>query len=356
MLAVRDITDIAARVEAGERICQEDAVRLLACPDLPELSRLADMVRQRLHPEPVVTYVCGRNINYTNVCWVRCRFCAFCRPATSPEAYVLSRSDLFQKIQEMVELGGAEILMQGGLNPSLKLDYYEELFRDIKTHFPSVHLHALSPTEVLYIARMADISVREALRRLMDAGLDTLPGAGGEILVDRVRQIIAPRKETTQQWLDVMREAHALGMSTTATMMYGTVETLAERVEHLARIRELQDKTGGFTAFIPWNFQPHGTELGGEKTSPFEYLQMAATARVFLDNVPSIQASWVTQGAKIAQISLTFGVNDFGSTMLEENVVSAAGTSYQMSIPEIERLIREAGYEPRRRTTLYEYA
>lgn len=353
-----DVSDIAAKVDSGERITCEDALRLLECPDLGELSRMADQVRRRLHPEPVVTYIVGRNINYTNVCWVRCKFCAFYRPPGDPEGYVLPDEEIFRKIQEMVDVGGIEILLQGGLNSTLKLGYFERLFREIKRRFPGTHLHALSPAEILYLAKMSRLSVRDTLLRLREAGMDTLPGAGGEILVDEVRQRIAFRKDTADEWIGVMRDAHSIGMRTSATMMYGSVESLEDRVEHLRRIRELQDETGGFTAFIAWNFQPDGTELAREvpvrKTGAVDYLRTIATARIFLDNIPNIQASWVTQGPKIGQISLSYGVNDFGSTMLEENVVSAAGTTYRMTIEEIERLIRDAGYQPRRRNTLYQ--
>lgn len=349
-----DISDIAEKVENQERISSEDALRLFHCPDLTELSRMADSIRWRLHPEPIVTYICGRNINYTNVCWVRCKFCNFYRAPGSPEGYVLPKEEIFRKIDELLEVGGIELLLQGGLNSELKLDYYEDLFRSIKERYPTTHLHCLSVAEIRYIAHISRLTVKETLQCLREAGMDTLPGAGGEILVDRVRNEIAPRKDTSEQWLGVMRDAHEIGMRTSATMMYGSVETLAERVEHLQKVRDLQDETGGFTAFIPWNFQPEGTELGGKKASAFDYLRTVAISRIFLENIPSIQASWVTQGAKIGAISLSYGVNDFGSTMLEENVVSAAGTSYNMPIEEIERLIRDAGYEPRRRNTYYQ--
>lgn len=345
---------VSAKVEAHKRISDEDALTLLQSTDLTELSRLADLVRWRKHPDPIVTYIVGRNINYTNVCWVRCSFCNFYRPPGSPEGYVLTKEEVFQKIQELVDLGGMELLLQGGLNSELKLDYYQDLFSSIKERFPQTHLHALSVAEVRYIAHISRLSVKETLIRLREAGLDTIPGAGGEILVDRVRQIIAPRKDMADEWISVMRDAHEIGMRTTATMMYGSVETLEERVEHLGRVRELQDETGGFTAFIPWSYQPDGTELGGKRTGGFEYLKMVAVSRIYLDNVPSIQASWVTQGPKIGAISLSYGVNDFGSTMLEENVVSQAGTCFSMPIQEIERIIRDAGYQPRRRNTLYQ--
>ncbi len=351
---VSGLQDIIEKIEADVRISAHDALRLFQSPDIVELSRLADTVRWRLHPKPIVTYICGRNINYTNVCWVRCKFCNFYRPPGSPEGYVLTKEELFRKIEELLDVGGIELLLQGGLNSELKIDYYEDMFRSIKERYPHTHLHALSVSEIRYIAHTSHLPVKETLQRLRSAGLDTLPGAGGEILVDRVRKEIAPRKDMADEWLDVMRDAHSIGMRTTATMMYGSVETLEERVEHLQKVRDLQDETGGFTAFIPWSFQPDGTELGGQRASGYDYLKTVAISRLFLDNVHNIQASWVTQGAKVGQISLTYGVNDFGSTMLEENVVSAAGTSYNMPISEIERLIRDAGYEPRRRNTYYE--
>ena len=348
-----DIADIENKVLQDERLTRDDAVSLFACHDIPRLGAMADRVRQQKHPQPVVTYVIGRNINYTNVCTIGCRFCAFHRPPGHPEAHVLSKEDLFGKLEELVDVGGGEVLMQGGCSPELGIEYFEDLFRPIKERFP-VHLHALSPTEILHIAQLAGLSIEETIRRLRAAGLDSIPGGGGEILVDEVREAISPRKDKADEWLGVMRTAHQLGMRTTATMMYGSIETPQQRVEHLLRLRELQDETGGFTAFIPWSFQPHGTRLGGHKATGYDYLRTVAISRLVLDNIENIQASWVTQGAKIAQISLRYGVNDFGSTMLEENVVKAAGTSFVMSIEEIERQIREAGYEPRRRNTLYE--
>lgn len=347
-----EIGDIEKKVLDAERPTREDALGLFACPDLPRLGAMADLVRRRKHPEPLVTYVIGRNVNYTNVCIVGCRFCAFHRPPGHAEAYVLPRDELFRKLQELVDVGGAEVLMQGGCNPDLGIEWFEDLFRAVKNSFP-VHLHALSPTEILHIAKGSNVGVEETLSRLRAAGLDTIPGGGGEILVDEVRQAISPRKDKADEWLGVMRAAHGLGMRTTATMMYGSVETPAQRVEHLLRIRELQDETGGFTAFIPWSFQPHGTQVPARKATGYDYLRTVAVSRLVLDNIENIQASWVTQGAKIAQISLRFGVNDFGSTMFEENVVRAAGTSFAMSVEEIQRQIREAGYEPRQRDTLY---
>ena len=348
-----EIQEIAERLFAGERLSFDDGLVLYQQAELEELGRMADFVRRRKHPEPTVTYIVGRNINYTNVCWVRCSFCAFYRPPGSEEGYVLPREVIFEKIREMVEAGGIEILIQGGLNPKLKIEYYEDLFRDIKRHF-KVHIHGLSPTEILYISHLSRLTLPETVSRLRAAGLDTIPGAGGEILADEVRKQIAPHKESTSEWLDVMRVAHSLGMRTSATMMYGSVERVEHRLEHLMRVRELQDETGGFTAFIPWNYQPGGTELGGEKTGGLEYLRMISLSRILLDNIDNLQASWVTQGAEIARISLKYGVNDFGSTMFEEHVVAAAGTTFCMDETELRRQVTEAGYVPHRRNTYYQ--
>ncbi len=344
---------IAERFYAGERLDFEDALNLYRDANIGMLQGMADSVRRRKHPEPIVTYIVGRNINYTNVCWVRCGFCAFYRPPGSSEGYVLSRDVIFEKIREMTKAGGIEILLQGGLNPKLKIEYYEELFCAIKQNF-KVHIHGLSPTEILYIARLSRLSVKETIARLRAAGLDTIPGAGGEILSDEVRKQIAPYKESSDEWLGVMRDAHALGMRTTATMMYGSVDRIEHRIEHLLRVRGLQDETGGFTAFIPWNYQPGGTALGGIKTGGSEYLRMVSLCRILLDNIDNIQASWVTQGASVARISLRHGVNDFGSTMFEENVVKAAGTEFYMDEAEVRRQILSASFEPRRRNTYYE--
>ena len=363
------IDDIADKVDRGERLSAEEAVRLFAHPHLGELGLLADLVRRRLHPEPVVTYNVGRNINYTNVCWVKCDFCAFYRPPGSEEGYVLLREEIFAKIDELVAVGGdepksCELLMQGGLNPKLRLDYYEELLGAIRDRYPMVHIHSLSATEILYIAHISRLSLEETIGRLQAAGLGSIPGAGAEILSDEVRDIIGFRKDRTEEWLEVHRIAHGMGMRTTATMMYGHVETLDQRLEHLVRLRELQDETGGFTAFITWNFQPEHTELaadssrwGGMKATGYDHLRTVAVARLFLDNFENFQASWVTQGPRIAQVSLHYGINDFGSTMLEENVVSAAGTSHteEMNLETMKRLIRDAGFEVRRRNTLYEF-
>lgn len=337
----------------GERLSEADARALFECHDLPALGALADAERWRLWPDPAVTYVIGRNLNYTNVCWVRCRFCAFYRPPGSAEGYTLDREQLAARIQELVDMGGREVLFQGGLNPQLKLDWYLETFRWIKSTW-DVHLHALSPSEIIYIAHISSLPLDRALGLLRDAGLDTVPGAGGEILVDRVRKILAPGKDMADEWIDFMRTCHRLGIRTSSTMMFGSVETFDERVEHLARLRGLQDETGGFNSFIPWSFQPELTEMPGtQKASAFDYLRTLAIARLYLDNIRSIQASWVTQGAKVAQVSLRYGVNDFGSTVIEENVVSAAGTTYSMDRREMERLIRDAGFVPLLRDTHY---
>ena len=362
------IQDIAEKISTGERLSADDARRLFGHPNVAELGVLANAVRMRKHPESVVTYNVGRNINYTNVCWVKCDFCAFYRAPGSDEGYTLPHEEIFAKIDELVGFGGDEpksneILMQGGLNPKLRLPYYEDLFSEIRQRFPSVQQHCLSATEIIYIAHLSKLSLDETIRRLRDAGLDSIPGAGAEILNDDVRDIIGFRKDRTQEWLDVHRIAHGLGMRTTATMMYGHVETIEHRIEHLQHIRDLQDENCGFTAFITWNFQPDATDLGadperwnGVKATGFDYLRTIAVSRLFLDNIDHFQASWVTQGPKIAQVSLQYGVDDFGSTMLEENVVSAAGTSHtnEMDLPNMLRLIRDAGYQPQRRDTRYE--
>ncbi|HEY3176581.1 MAG TPA: cyclic dehypoxanthinyl futalosine synthase [Candidatus Polarisedimenticolia bacterium] len=352
-MASGSIAAIQEKVLSGRRISRDDAARLFEHPDLPALGGMADAVRWRLWPEPAVTYVIGRNLNYTNVCWVRCKFCAFYRPPGSDEGYTLDRDEIGRKIQELVDLGGREVLFQGGLNPSLKLDYYLETFRWIKSNW-DVHIHGLSPAEIIYIAHISSLTLERCLAMLREAGLDTVPGAGGEILADRVRKILAPGKDMADEWIEFMRTCHRLGIRTSATMMYGSVETLEERVEHLDRLRRLQDETGGFNSFIPWSFQPELTEMPEvKKASAFDYLRTVAIARIYLDGIRSIQASWVTQGPKIAQVSLRFGVNDFGSTVIEENVVSAAGTTHRMDIPEMERLIRDAGFTPVLRDTNY---
>lgn len=348
------IDDIAEKVYAGERLSRADGIRLFDHRNIVELATLADYVRWKKHPEPIVTYIIGRNINYTNVCWVRCSFCNFYRVPGHEEGYVLPRETIFRKIQEMVDAGGIEILMQGGLNPKLKIEWYEDLFRSIMERFPTVILHALSPAELIYIKNISKLSMEETFIRLKAAGLHSVPGGGAEILTERVRKFISPYKDTAEEWLDCMRVAHKVGLKSSATMMYGSVDTIEDRVEHLIKLRDLQDETGGFRAFIAWNYQPDGTELGGTRATAYDYLRTIAVSRVMLDNFENLQASWVTQGPRIGQLSLRYGVNDFGSTMMEENVVSQAGCVFTVPIEEMERLIVDAGYVPKRRNTRYE--
>ena len=352
------VDDVLEKALGGERISDDDAIALLRSRDLVSVGRVANEVRNRKNDPSRITFIVDRNLNYTNVCVTDCDFCAFYRsPGDTREAYVLPKPVIFKKIEETLAIGGTGLLMQGGHHPDLGIDYYVDLFTSIKARYP-IHLHALSPPEVQHIARRSKLTVPETLARLRDAGLDSLPGGGGEILVDRVRTIIAPKKTTSDEWIGVMRDAHRLGMSTTATMMYGHVETLSERVEHLRRIRELQDHTGGFRAFISWTFQDDGNRLGAlvpRETMPtsFDYLLTQAVSRIYLDNVPHIQSSWVTQGMKIGQVALGFGADDMGSVMMEENVVSAAGTTHRTSIDELVHLIRSLGKTPVQRDTLY---
>jgi cyclic dehypoxanthinyl futalosine synthase len=352
------VSEILEQALDGDRLDDDAALSLLRSRDLVAIGRVADEIRNRKHDPSRITFIVDRNLNYTNVCVTDCDFCAFYRsPGDTREAYVLPKPVIFKKIEETLAIGGTGLLMQGGHHPDLAIDYYVDLFSSIKARYP-IHLHALSPPEVQHIARRSKLTIPETLSRLRDAGLDSLPGGGGEILVDRVRAIIAPKKTTSDEWLGVMREAHRLGMSTTATMMYGHVETLAERVEHMRRIRELQDRTGGFRAFISWTFQDDGNRLGARvprETMPtsFDYLLTQAVSRIYLDNVPHIQSSWVTQGMKIGQVALGFGADDMGSVMMEENVVSAAGTTHRTSVDELVHLIRSLGKTPVQRDTLY---
>ncbi|MGB9804230.1 cyclic dehypoxanthinyl futalosine synthase [Desulfofundulus sp.] len=348
-----DITALLEKAVAGERLSLEEGVKILKEADLLPLAMAADQVRRRWHPENRVTFIIDRNINYTNICYCRCLFCAFYRNPQDPDAYVITKEELFKKIEETIQAGGTELLIQGGLHPDLGLDYYLDMLRSIKERF-NIHIHSFSPPEIMHITRKTGLPVKEVLLRLKEAGLDSLPGGGAEILVDRVRQAISPHKGSWVEWMEVMRCAHTLGMKSTATMMFGHVETLEERVLHMVRVRELQDETRGFTAFIPWSFQPQNTRLGGETATAVDYLRTLAVARLMLDNVPNLQASWVTQGAKIAQVALFFGANDFGSTMLEENVVRAAGVSHRVPLQEILRCIRKAGFIPAQRSTFYE--
>lgn len=348
-----ELKEIEEKVLAGERLTAEDGLALFQVTNLPWLAFLADTVRRRKCPEREVTYVIGRIINYTNVCWVKCAFCAFYRLPGHEGGYLLSREEIFQKIQELVDHGGTEVLFQGGLNPALKIDYYEDTFRAVKERFP-VHIHGLSPAELIYVAKISHLSFKETLVRLKAAGLGSIPGGGAEILVDEVREIISPLKDTVEEWLECMRSAHQVGIPSSATMMFGSVETVEQRVEHFLRLRSVQDETHGFTAFVAWNFQPEGTELTGKRASAFDYLRTVAVARLMLDNFENIQASWLTQGPKVAQIALHYGVNDLGSTIFEERVVSAGGAKFMASREELERVIVDAGFVPRVRNTRYE--
>src|SRR3954463_7083052 len=352
----RTVRAILDEVVQGDRLSDEDAVTLLRSRDLVSVGRAADELRARRANADEVTFIVDRNLNYTNVCVTDCDFCAFYRrPGDEREGYVLPKPIIFKKIEETLRIGGTAVLMQGGHHPDLKIDWYEDLFRSIKARYP-IHLHALSPPEIQHIARRSRLTVPEVLSRLRDAGLDSLPGGGAEILVDRVRAIIAPKKTKTNEWLQVMREAHRLGMSTTATMMYGHVDTVEDRIEHMRRIRDLQDEHHGFRAFISWTFQPDHTRLGAtvhETPTSFDYLLTQAVSRLYLDNVDHIQSSWVTQGLKIGQVALHFGADDMGSIMIEENVASAAGTTYRASTDDFCRLIRAAGKRPVQRDTLY---
>ncbi|MBI5707889.1 MAG: CofH family radical SAM protein [Armatimonadetes bacterium] len=380
---------IGGIVQGGGRISPEDALFLLENADPLSLSALATLRRQQLAPDPVVTYVVGRILNYTNVCWVRCKFCAFYRVPNHAEGYTLTEDEILDKVRHTVETAremresgesgsepisqpsqlspsspplpssspaeSVEILFQGGLNPKLKIDWYEDIFRKIKAAYPEVILHALSPAEAIYISHISKLTLKDCLTRLKAAGLHSIPGAGGEILVDRVRKIIAPYKDTTDEWLECMRTATSLGLKSTASMMFGHVETLQDRVEHLTRIRDLQDECAPFRAFVTWSFQPEDTQLPiSQKASSWDYLRTLAVSRIFLDNFVNIQLSILTQGPKVAQIGLRYGANDFGSIMIEENVVSAKGNKFIITAREFEKLIRGAGFEPRRRNTRYE--
>jgi cyclic dehypoxanthinyl futalosine synthase len=354
-MTVREALDKALE---GQRISDEDAVALLRSRDLVSIGRVANDLRARKTDPRRVTFIIDRNLNYTNVCVTDCDFCAFYRrPGDRSEAYLLPKPVIFKKIEETLAIGGTGLLMQGGHHPDLGIEYYEDLFRSIKARYP-IHLHALSPPEVQHISRRSRLTIWETLSRLRDAGLDSLPGGGAEILVDRVRDAIAPKKTKSDEWLDVMRHAHRLGMSTTATMMYGHLETVEDRVEHMRRIRELQDETRGFRAFISWTFQSDGNRLAAKvprerQPTSFDYLLTQAVSRIYLDNVEHIQSSWVTQGMKIGQVALGFGADDMGSVMIEENVVSAAGTTHRTSTEELVHLIRSIGKIPVQRDTLY---
>ncbi|MCA9136794.1 MAG: dehypoxanthine futalosine cyclase [Planctomycetales bacterium] len=349
------ITEILEKAVAGERLSAADGLKLLESHDLAAIGAAADKVSRRMHPEPYRTYNVDRNINYTNICTAVCHFCAFYRGPKSDEGYVLPREELLQKVQETVAVGGNQILMQGGLHPKFKLDWYEELLTDIKTAFPSVNIHGFSPPELYHFTKVNNLSIEEVLTRLKAAGLGSIPGGGAEILVDRVRDVLTRGKVNSDNWLNVMRVWHKLGGISTSTMMFGHVETLAERMEHLQRIRDLQDETGGFTAFICWTFQPDNTDMSDIPPSgAFEYLKTQAVSRLFLDNIPNIQSSWVTQGLKIGQLAMLFGANDMGSLMIEENVVAEAGTVHFMSLKQIREAIEELGFQPRQRDVFYD--
>ncbi|MBV8352360.1 MAG: dehypoxanthine futalosine cyclase [Verrucomicrobia bacterium] len=351
---------VVDKVLDGERITAEDAKELYGLP-LNQLGQLADHRRQRAKSEAfqgrgseIVTYIVDRNINYTNVCNVYCKFCAFYRTERDADHYVLSHEDIDRKIDELVSIGGIQILMQGGHHPKLGIDYYLDLLNHIREKYPQVNIHAFSPPEFNHFAEVFRMPLREVILRFKEAGLGSIPGGGGEILVDQVRNRIAPLKCNTEQWLEVMRTAHDLGLNSSATMMFGHVEAVEDRIEHLARLRQLQDQTRGFTAFICWTFQPGNVVLKATPAGSAEYLRTQALSRIYLDNFENVQSSWVTQGPRIGQIALRYGANDFGSVMMEENVVSSAGTSFRITCDEIELLIAEAGFEPRTRNNWYE--
>lgn len=336
------------------RVSKQEAQKLLSNAGLLELGEMANAVRKEIHPKPEVSFVIDRNINYTNICISGCKFCAFSRPPKNPQGYLLSYDEIFAKIEELLKQGGTQILLQGGINPALGIEWFEELFRQIKKNYP-IHIHALSPPEIDYLAKKEGASHRKVIQRLMAAGLDSIPGGGAEILSDRVRKKLSPKKVNTAGWLKVMEQAHKLGLITSATMMFGSVDIDEDIIEHLDRIRTLQDKTKGFIAFIPWSFQPKNTKLSRLRpASGVRYLRVLALSRIYLDNVKNVQLSWVTQGAKVGQLGLFFGANDFGSTMLEENVVKAAGAEFRLSPSEIIRLIKDAGFTPLQRNARYQ--
>ncbi|MCD6430318.1 MAG: dehypoxanthine futalosine cyclase [Deltaproteobacteria bacterium] len=341
---------------AESRIDRQQALDLFENCDLLELGEMAHALRLQKHPQKRVTFAVDRNINYTNICECQCRFCAYYRRPEDVDAFVIDDTVLHQKIAETVELGGTQILLQGGLHPDLKIDYYIRLLETIKKDFPTIHIHGFSPPEISHIAALSKLSLGETLQQLKEAGLGSIPGGGAEILDDRVRTLISPNKIGWRRWLEVMETAHSLGLRSTATMMFGSLETPKELIEHFFRVRDVQDRTGGFTAFIPWSFQPTNTDLGHEvaqTATGVDYLRVLALSRLVLDNIDNLQASWVTQGTKMAQVALYFGANDFGSTMIEENVVAAAGVHFSISLPELVDTIKEAGFAASQRDTLY---
>ena len=350
---------VMEKVWEGQRMNAAETAQLYQLP-LEVLGSLAHRRRELAKAEAydgrgneIITYNVDRNINYTNVCNVYCKFCAFYRTAKDEDAYVITKEELDQKIEETVALGGNQILMQGGHHPSLTLDWYLDMLSHIKKEFPQVNIHAFSPSEFIHFQKVFDLPMEDLLRQFKEAGLGSIPGGGGEILVDRVRQRIAPLKAMSDEWLGVMDVAHRMGLNSSATMMFGHVETLEDRIEHLERVRAQQDATGGFTAFIAWTFQPENTRLKAKTVGAHEYLRMQALSRIYLDNIPNIQSSWVTQGLEVGQVALTYGANDLGSIMIEENVVSKAGTTFQMTVEDMHRLIQDLGYEPRQRDNWY---
>ena len=356
---IEKLESVIDKINSGQRISEKEALILFEDADLLALGEFADNIRKRLHPDNIVTFVVDRNINYTNICINKCSFCAFYRNQADKDAYILNDEEIYKKINEAITLGATQILLQGGLHPEFDITFYENLFKKIKEKF-RIQLHALSPPEVYHIARQSGLSIKETITRLKTAGLDSIPGGGAEILVDRVRKQVSPKKINSKEWAEVMIEAHELSLPTTATMMFGSIETNEDIIEHLSLIRDIQDKTNGFTAFIPWSFQPGNTKLGSKgqgarafNTTGVDYLKVLSISRIFLDNFKNIQASWVTQGAKIAQVALRFGANDMGSTMIEENVVAAAGVSYRISKEEIIGIIKDAGFMPCQRDNRY---
>ncbi len=348
------LQDIIEKAEKGIRLDSGEAWDLYRDADFHTLGHLAHAARLRKHPEPYVSYVVDRNINYSNICVCGCRFCAFYKAPGHPEGYVLSREELARKIEETLALGGTQILMQGGHHPDLELSFYEDMLRFIKENYP-IHIHAFSPPEIVHFSKLEGMDVASVIARLRGAGLDSIPGGGAEILVDSVRKQVSPNKCSPEEWLGVMEEAHRQGLRTTATMMFGHEEVPRDRLTHLFALRDLQDRTGGFTAFIPWAFQPNNTAIRRPPETAVAYLRLLAVSRIVLDNFDNVQASWVTMGPKIAQLALFFGANDFGSTMIEENVVAATGVHFRLSIDEIRRILRAAGFEPGQRTMAYEW-
>lgn len=347
-----DNKQLLKQVLEGHRLTEAEFIQLYNQGDLLEIARTANGIRDRRYPGNIITYIIDRNINYTNVCSCACRFCAFYRRQEDPDAYVIEQETLLEKIDEAVELGASQLMIQGGLNEALKIDYYEQMFHMIKSRY-DITIHSLTAPEIAFIAKNSGLSIQQTLQRLQQAGLDSLPGGGAEVLHDEVRSYISPNKISSRQWLDIMQAAHEIGMPSTATMMMGSVDTLQHRVDHLQKIRTLQDKTGGFRAFISWTYQPGNTELQGKKISTLQYLRFLALSRIYLDNFDHIQGSWVTQGKRIGQMTLFFGADDLGSVMIEENVVRATGVNHRMPEEEIIDLIAQTGKIPARRDTKY---